>query len=152
MKKKKRFPLTKSELALMEVLWDADRPLGRPEILDAALSNEGEPLFAVNSFHLLINDLIAKEYIVVVGGMGKDHNYARRYAPTVTRNEHFALQITSSPKFVPGDIPDIVCSLVKYSKVEDVEGMLEEIFKTVRRRMSPLGGKAADGKPEEPAE
>lgn len=80
MKKRKRFPLTKSELALMEILWDADRPLGRPEILEAAISEKGEPLFAVNSFHLLINDLIDKEYIVVVGGLGKDQNYARRYA------------------------------------------------------------------------
>ena len=81
MKKRKRFPLTKSELALMEILWDADRPLGRPEILEAAVSDKGEPLFAVNSFHLLINDLIDKEYIVVVSGLGKERNYARRYAP-----------------------------------------------------------------------
>ena len=134
MKKRKRFPLTKSELALMEILWDADRPLGRPEILEAAISEKGEPLFAVNSFHLLINDLIDKEYIVVVGGLGKEQNYARRYAPTVTRNEHFALQITSSPKSSPADIPAIVCSLIKYSKVEDVDGLLQEIEKAVRRR------------------
>ena len=64
MKKRKRFPLTKSELALMEILWDADRPLGRPEILEAAVSDKGEPLFAVNSFHLLINDLIDKSGIM----------------------------------------------------------------------------------------
>ena len=144
MKKRKRFPLTKSELALMEILWDADRPLGRPEILEAAISEKGEPLFAVNSFHLLINDLIDKEYIVVVGGLGKEQNYTRRYAPTVTRNEHFALQITSSPKYTPADIPAIlergdrsaaiVCSLIKYSKVEDVDGLLQEIEKAVRRR------------------
>ena len=136
MKKRKRFPLTKSELALMEILWDADRPLGRPEIVEAAVSEKGEPLFAVNSFHLLINDLIDKEYIVVVGGMGKDHNYARRYAPTVTRNEHFALQITSSEKFTPEDIPSIVCSLLKYSHVDDVDSLLNEIEKLVKRRRS----------------
>ena len=134
MKKRKRFPLTKSELALMEILWDAGRPLGRPEILEAAISEKGEPLFAVNSFHLLINDLIDKEYIVVVGGLGKEQNYARRYAPTVTRNVHFALQITSSPKYTPADTPAIVCSLIKYSKVEDVDGLLQEIEKAVRRR------------------
>ena len=134
MKKRKRFPLTKSELALMEILWDADRPLGRPEILEAAVSDKGEPLFAVNSFHLLINDLIDKEYIVVVSGLGKERNYARRYAPTVTRNEHFALQITSSEKFTQEDIPSIVCSLFKYAHVEDVESMLQEIEKLAKRR------------------
>ncbi len=134
MKKKTRFPLTKSELALMEILWDADRPLGRPEILEAAVTDKGESLFAVNSFHLLINDLMEKEYIVVVGGMGKDRNYARRYAPTVTRNEHFALQIVSSEKFSPKDIPSIVCALVKYARVENPDEMLDEIEKAVRRR------------------
>lgn len=134
MKKRKRFPLTKSELALMEILWDADRPLGRPEILEAAVSDKGEPLFAVNSFHLLINDLIDKEYIVVVSGLGKERNYARRYAPTVTRNEHFALQITSSEKFTQEDIPSIICSLFKYAHVEDVDSMLQEIEKLAKRR------------------
>ena len=134
MKKRKRFPLTKSELALMEILWDADRPLGRPEILEAAVSDKGEPLFAVNSFHLLINDLIDKEYLVVVSGLGKERNYARRYAPTVTRNEHFALQITSSEKFTQEDIPSIVCSLFKYAHVEDVDSMLQEIEKLAKRR------------------
>ena len=135
MKTRNRFPLTKSELALMEVLWDADRPLGGPEILAAAVSETGEPLFAVNSFHLLINDLIAKDYIVVVGGQGKEKNYARRYAPTVTRNEHFALQITSCDKFTPEDIPSIVFSLIRYSHVEDVQGLLQEIEKVVMRRL-----------------
>ena len=134
MKKNKRFPLTKSELALMEILWDADRPLGRPEILEAALTEREKPLFAVNSFHLLINDLIEKEYIVVVSGMGKERNYARRYAPTVTRNEHFALQITSSEKFTPEDIPSIVASLLKYSKIEDVDAFLVELEKLLKRR------------------
>ena len=134
MKKRKRFPLTKSELALMEILWDADRPLCRPEILEAAVSDKGEPLFAVNSFHLLINDLIDKEYIVVVSGLGKERNYARRYAPTVTRNEHFALQITSSEKFTQEDIPSIVCSLFKYAHVEDADSMLQEIEKLAKRR------------------
>ena len=118
----------------MEILWDADRPLGRPEILEAAVSDKGEPLFAVNSFHLLINDLIDKEYIVVVSGLGKERNYARRYAPTVTRNEHFALQITSSEKFTQEDIPSIVCSLFKYAHVEDVDSMLQEIEKLAKRR------------------
>ena len=134
MKKRKRFPLTKSELALMEILWDADRPLGRPEILEAAVSDKGEPLFAVNSFHLLINDLIDKEYIVVVSGLGKERNYARRYAPTVARNEHFALQITSSEKFTQEDIPSIVCSLFKYAHVEDADSMVQEIEKLAKRR------------------
>ena len=37
-------------------------------------------------------------------------------------------------KLSPADIPAIVCSLIKYSKVEDVDGLLQEIEKAVRRR------------------
>ena len=34
--------------------------------------------------------------------MGKEHNYARRYAPTVTRNEHFRIADHFSEKFTRG--------------------------------------------------
>ena len=33
MKRKKKYQLTNSELTLMEILWQADRPLNRQEIL-----------------------------------------------------------------------------------------------------------------------
>ena len=83
---------------------------------------------------MLINDLMDKNYIAPMGGAGKDTNYGRRFAPLVTRNEHFALQITSSEKFTQEDIPSIVCSLFKYAHVEDVDSMLQEIEKLAKRR------------------
>ena len=55
--------LTKSELGLMEVLWESDRPLTRPEILNKAVYNRDDPLFATNTFHVLVNSLIDKEYL-----------------------------------------------------------------------------------------
>lgn len=68
MKRKKAYQLTNSELVLMEILWEADHPLCRPEIISAAVNEKGEPLFAVSSFHLLVNELLGKGYIRVRSG------------------------------------------------------------------------------------
>ena len=49
MKRKKKYQLTNSELTLMEILWQADRPLNRQEILEAATTEDGQLLFAVSA-------------------------------------------------------------------------------------------------------
>ena len=127
MKRKKAYQLTNSELILMEILWEAGRPLCRPEIITAAVNEKGEPLFAISSFHLLVNELLEKGYIEVTSGTGRGRKHARSYAPTLTRNQHFALQIVRSGKVEPMDIPDIVCSLLQYAEVEDVRSVLDKI-------------------------
>ena len=124
--------LTNSELALMEILWDAERPLGRPEILDKA-RREKEPPFAVNTFHVLINSLLEKEYIVSLGGSGRGPGNARRYAPTVTRNEYYALSITSSKKYTLNDLPDILAALLKFSKRDNLGNVLDSIENFVKQ-------------------
>lgn len=130
MKRKKAYQLTNSELTLMEILWEAGRPLCRPEIISAAVNEEGEPLFAVSSFHLLVNELLEKGYIEVTSGTGRGRKHARSYAPTLTRNQHFALQIVRSGNVGPEDIPEIVASLLEYAEVEDSEGVLLKIAET----------------------
>lgn len=130
MSKKKPLHLTSGEMTLMDILWDAERPLSRPEIMELAVDDDGEPVIALSSFHLLVNNLLDKGYLVVVGdSSGKEKKHYRRFAPTVTRNEHYALQITSSANYDPRDIPSIVCSLFKYSGIADPEQIIRDIEK-----------------------
>lgn len=48
--------LTKSELEIMNVIWDAKRPLTRGEILDLSVDKKWKD----NSIHILLNRLLEK--------------------------------------------------------------------------------------------
>ena len=49
--------LTNSEFAMMQLLWEAGRPLNRAEIMEIALRDGDNPLFAKNSFHVIIRSV-----------------------------------------------------------------------------------------------
>ena len=91
MKKKNKVTLlTNAELAIMQILWCSDRPLDRSEVCAAAEKEVDTPVFNKNSFHVLINDLITKNMVVALDAAGFTNRNARRYAPTISRNEYFA--------------------------------------------------------------
>lgn len=130
---KKNHPLvTASELALLQILWEASRPLNKQEILKKASADE--PMFAKNSFHLLANELIAKGYLMPIdnGGMGRKN--ARRYAPTVSCNEFLAMQVCSAHTYKPSDIPDILSALLDLSSGINLEPVLQGIEQVITRR------------------
>lgn len=124
--------ITASELALLQILWSASRPLNKQEILEKASSDE--PMFAKNSFHLLANELIAKGLLIPIdnGGMGRKN--ARRYAPTVSCNEFLAMQVFSAQTYKPSDIPDILTALLDLSSGMDLEPVLAGIEQVVTKR------------------
>ena len=133
--KKVHIRLTNSELAMMQLLWEAGRPLNRAEIMEIAQRNPDDPLFAKNSFHVIINNLMGYQYIAAFMNNGAGRKNARRFAPMITRNEYFAQQIATTEHYENSDIPEIVAALLKLSKVADKEGMLEKIGEAVRRNM-----------------
>ncbi len=91
-------------------------------------------MFAKNSFHLLANELIAKGYLVPIDNGGIGRKNARRYAPTVSRNEFLALQVRSAQGYTPMDIPDILSSLFDLSPGADLEPVLDGIEQVIRKR------------------
>ena len=92
MKRKKPYiRLTNSEFAMMQLLWEAGRPLNRAEIMEIALRDPENPLFAKNSFHVIINNLIGYQFIAAFINDGPGRKNARRFAPLLTRNEYAGL-------------------------------------------------------------
>ena len=127
MAKRKPIRLTKSEKMFMEILWEAGRPLSRPEVVDLARKDHGVNM-PMSTFHLLVNHLLELDYIAVAADLvGHVKRHTRHCIPKITRNEHFALQIAHSEKFSPSDIPAIVCALFRMANVKDPEPYLQEI-------------------------
>lgn len=125
MSKQPNSTVTASEMAFLQILWSASRPLNKQEILEKA--NAEEPLFAKNSFHLLANELIAKGYLTPIDNGGIGRKNARRYAPTVSCNEFLAMQIFSAKTYKPSDIPEILTALLNLSSSVDLEPILAKM-------------------------
>ena len=134
MSKKEFYHLTLSEMTLMQMLWSASRPLSRAEIMEIALRNPDEPLFSLNSFHVLINDLIEKNYIIPVEAAPTGRKNARRFTPNISRNEYFALQIASTENYRTDDIPDIVAALFKCSRDTCSDSVLDRIAQLIKQK------------------
>lgn len=78
--------LTKSELEIMETLWQEDRPLARYEILELSTDASWSP----STIHILLNGLLKKEAIREAGFIKRSKTYGRLYAANITREEYYS--------------------------------------------------------------
>lgn len=81
--------LTKSEFAVMEVLWDEGEELTSAEIIQKSKEREWKD----SSIHLIINSLLRKKVVTVVGFKKTTKNYARTFVPVETREQFLVGQI-----------------------------------------------------------
>lgn len=78
--------LTRSELEIMETLWEAGRPLARYEILELSES----PSWSPSTIHILLNGLLKKEAIREAGFIKRVKTYGRLYTANITRESYYA--------------------------------------------------------------
>lgn len=78
--------LTKSELEIMETLWQAGRPLARYEILEQSV----DPSWSPSTIHILLNGLLKKEAIREAGFIKRTKTYGRLYATNISREEYYS--------------------------------------------------------------
>ncbi len=97
-----------------------------------SLRDPDDPLFAKNSFHVIINNLMHISLLQLMNN-GAGRKNARRFAPMITRNEYFAQQISTTEHYTAADIPEIVAAMFKYTKGADREELLPKIEQAVRR-------------------
>ena len=91
--------LTKSELEIMDVLWDQGEPLSRADLLEQSRHKTWKD----SSVHILLNSLLSKGAICEAGFVKRSKTYGRTFVPTMTREEYFAVTIFShrrQPKIV----------------------------------------------------
>lgn len=118
--------LTKSELEIMDVLWAAECPLSRADLLERS----EEKNWKDSSVHILLNGLLQKEAIREAGFVKRSKTYGRTFLPTLSREEYFARMIFSFRHK-----PNIVGLMEALLKREDITLQeLEAIEKLVTDR------------------
>ena len=73
--------LTKSEEEIMNLLWEVGEPLASSEIVSKSVNRTWRKSY----INLLINSLLNKQMIEVVGVKQMTKNYARTFQPTMSR-------------------------------------------------------------------
>ena len=115
--------LTKSEMEIMDVLWNENVPLSRSDLL----ARGEEKSWKDSSVHILLNGLLQKGAIQEVGFVKRSKTYGRTFAPTLSREEYFATTI-----FSHRHKPDIVGLFAALLNREDITPQqMEEIKKLI---------------------
>ncbi len=118
--------LTRSEMEIMDVLWEAQEPLSRSDLLERS----GEKTWKDSSVHILLNGLLQKKAIREAGMVKRSKTYGRTFLPTLTREEYFAGTV-----FSHRHKPEIVGLFAALLRREDITAQeLEAIEQLVAAR------------------
>lgn len=119
--------LTKSEMEIMDVLWESGEALSRSDLLERSVDKSWKD----SSVHILLNGLLQKKAIREAGMVKRSKTYGRTFVPTMTREEYFAGTI-----FSHRHQPEIVGLIAALLRREDITGEeLEKIAQLVEARM-----------------
>lgn len=83
--------LTRSEMEIMDVMWESGVPMSRSDLL----AHAEEKTWKDSSVHILLNGLLQKNAIQQAGLVKRSKTYGRVFVPTMTREEYFANTIFS---------------------------------------------------------
>ena len=118
--------LTRSEMEIMDVLWESGEALSRADLL----ARSEEKTWKDSSVHILLNGLLHKGAIREAGLVKRSKTYGRTFAPTMTREEYFAATI-----FSHRHKPEMVALMAALLKREDITPeQLEQIAALVEAR------------------
>jgi len=127
--------LTKNEMEIMRLLWTQGRPLSRSEIVDLS----PERSWKASSIHILLNQLLEKEAIMVDGFVKTGRNYGRTYSAAISPEEYQIIQIKQNTAFLQSKsvaISNIVSELIKDDALdEETLDKLEAILRERRHNM-----------------
>lgn len=116
--------LTKTELKIMKLLWQAGRPLSGPEILEIS---EGERSWKENSLYPTLQHLQNKGAIKVDGLTLERNKYSRTFLPCYSEETYLCFQLLA-PK-ASFNIARFLEEYLQYAKPDDdTLKQLEEII------------------------
>ena len=107
--------LTRSELEIMDVVWAAECPLSRSDLLERS----AEKSWKDSSVHILLNGMLQKGIIREAGFVKRSKTYGRTFVPALTREEYFATTIFSH-RYKP-EIVGLFAALLKREDISQEE-------------------------------
>lgn len=116
--------LTKSELEVMEVLWQAGRPLSKSEILTMSENKTWKDSY----IHIILKSLLEKKAIVEAGRVRTGKTFGRLFSPKVSCEEYYAKNVFNGGR---ERLPMLFSALVRSEAlspelIEQLEEMLEK--------------------------
>ena len=136
--KKKTMRLTDSEREVLELLWEEGRPLTSAEIVKLS----EDKTWKASYIHLMINSLLKKKVIEVAGFRQTTKNYARTFAPTMTREEFSIHTLREENQLNASSLSLLFGALLE----EDVDReVIDELSDMLRRKKEEL---EAEGDPD----
>ncbi len=124
--------LTKNEIEVMDVFWEADKPLSRGDLLKLSV----EKSWKSNSVHILLNSLLKKGTLREAGFVRSGKTYGRTFEAAVTCEEYYAGVIGTTTKTRPS-APALFAAMLNQLELteEDLDGV-EEVLRQKRAAMS----------------
>lgn len=136
--KRKTMRLTDSEREVLELLWEEGRPLTSAEIVKLS----EDKTWKASYIHLMINSLLKKKVIEVAGFRQTTKNYARTFAPTMTREEFSIHTLREENQLNASSLSLLFGALLE----EDVDrDVIDELSDMLRRKKEEL---EAEGDPD----
>lgn len=124
--------LTKSELEVMTVLWKADKPLSRNEIITSSERKSWKD----SSIHILLNSLLEKQAIKEDGFARSGKVWGRLYAPNIACDEYYAENVFANggKKFLPLFFSALINNEeITPELITELEAMLEKRKKELNK-------------------
>ena len=105
--------LTNSEREILETMWEYGESITATNLAKVSTSKT----WKTSSVHLLINSLLNKDYIEVVGFEKTTKNYARKFQPVLPKTEFILTEILDAFNNSTGELFD---SLIAMSSKEEL--------------------------------
>ena len=129
---KKNSYLTGSEEELMELFWNTNEALTSVEVLKM----NGDHSWNDSYLHIMLRSLIKKKMIEVCGVVQYGTQYARKFIPSMTREE-YAAKLVMSKGLGKSSVAKVAAAMVKevYGEVKtDLIEELEKIIEELKNR------------------
>ena len=118
--------LTRSEMEIMDVMWESRVPMSRADLL----ARSEEKTWKDSSVHILLNGLLQKGAIQEAGLVKRSKTYGRVFSPTLTREQYFANTV-----FCHRHKPQVVGLFAALLEREEVTASdLKELAELIRQK------------------